>query len=430
MTKGKWFWIFFSGLILISCQKYEKQEGCHLDKMHIKGDVVKIESIVQSTMPLTELYANAFNPEQAISTCVGNVEIDFDYHGNVKSVIGYGIDGKKLFDTGTIHPSTDACSSPAVLIGPGANQDITNIKTVSNGNGDIVGIKYFSNGDLVWDQKAFYNEDGSFYSVVKDYPKFNILTEFFNVTYSDTTTYKYLSYDEMGNWTEVEISYKGVLPKHSHTFRIKRQLTYYGEGKKNSLISQLKQYNKSKMELSDESDLVLLGQYGSMRIPHYMVVGSENAIEDLLNSMPAAYRDQIHYLFLSTYDKNDAYATISVSYTRGGDPSGFDNLTAEDMMYDEEVDRYFEEENTVAMAQGNTYILKWLPYQFLTVSGRRALKYTYYRYGNGSPIPVYCENYMIPMRDGNLISIIFSFQSNLYNRFYKDFDSAIKSIQF
>ena len=167
-----------------------------------------------------------------------------------------------------------------------------------------------------------------------------------------------------------------------------------------------------------------------MRIPHYMVVGSENAIEDLLNSMPAAYRDQIHYLFLSTYDKNDAYATISVSYTRGGDPSGFDNLTAEDMMYDEEVDRYFEEENTVAMAQGNTYILKWLPYQFLTVSGRRALKYTYYRYGNGSPIPVYCENYMIPMRDGNLISIIFSFQSNLYNRFYKDFDSAIKSIQF
>jgi len=82
------------------------------------------------------------------------------------------------------------------------------------------------------------------------------------------------------------------------------------------------------------------------------------------------------------------------------------------------------------MAQGGTYILKWLPYQFTTISGRRALKLSYYRYGNGSPIPVYCENYTIPMVDGNTICVIFSFQSNLYNRFYKDFQNSINSIRF
>lgn len=133
---------------------------------------------------------------------------------------------------------------------------------------------------------------------------------------------------------------------------------------------------------------------------------------------------------MSVYDKTDAYATISVNLTYGTDTEGFDNLSQEELRYDEETDKFIEEQNTQVMAQGGTYVLKWLPYQFTNISGNRALRTRYYRYGNGSPIPVYCENYTIPMGDGNTINVIYSFQSNLEYRFSRDFANAIDSIHF
>ena len=76
--------------MLVSCKgEYQRQEGCHLDKMAILGDVVKIETIVQSTMPLTELYANAFDPQSTLSSYVGNITIEFDNNGNVNHSVGY-----------------------------------------------------------------------------------------------------------------------------------------------------------------------------------------------------------------------------------------------------------------------------------------------------------------------------------------------------
>ena len=110
--------------------------------------------------------------------------------------------------------------------------------------------------------------------------------------------------------------------------------------------------------------------------------------------------------------------------------NGFDDMSQEELVYDKEIDKFLEEQNTAVLAQGGTYVLKWLPYKFVTISGRRALKITYYRYGKGSPIPAYCEIYSIPMADGNTICVSISFQSNLYNRFYKDFEQSINSIRF
>ena len=98
--------------------------------------------------------------------------------------------------------------------------------------------------------------------------------------------------------------------------------------------------------------------------------------------------------------------------------------------FSQELDDVLKEQNVEVMAQGGTYVLKWLPYRFVDISGKRSLKLSYYRYGNGSPIPVYCENYIIPMKDGYTLSIIYSFQSNLDNRFRKDFSNAINSIRF
>lgn len=98
--------------------------------------------------------------------------------------------------------------------------------------------------------------------------------------------------------------------------------------------------------------------------------------------------------------------------------------------FSQELDDVLKEQNVEVMAQGGTYVLKWLPYGFVDISGKRSLKQSYYRYGKGSPIPVYCENYITPMKDGYTLSIICSFQSNLDNRFRKDFSNAINSIRF
>ena len=150
-----------------------------------------------------------------------------------------------------------------------------------------------------------------------------------------------------------------------------------------------------------------------------------SSVNDFMKA-PAA----IDYLFMSVYDKSDAYATISVSRNYVGEGNGFEEATEEELSFSQELDDVLKEQNVEVMAQGGTYVLKWLPYRFVDISGKRSLKLSYYRYGNGSPIPVYCENYIIPMKDGYTLSIICSFQSNLDNRFRKDFSNAINSIRF
>ena len=424
------FSLFISVFVLFSCQSYERKPGCHLDKMHIKGNVVKIETIVQSTMPLTEIYAKAFDPQYAISTYAGNIAIEFDNDGNIKHSVGYGLDGKKIFDVGKFSPGNDGCLSPSVSIGPGAKQSINNIKTITSEKGDVVNVKYYDGNELIWNQKAYYNEDGSLKSIVKKYAQLSIKTDLQNISYADTTMFNYIEYDNLGNWIEAEINYKGVLPKHAHSYKVKRQITYLEDGKKPALIDELATYNKVNMTATDETNQVSLGGYGTMKIPHYMTLQSKDYINDVKDFMSPSQRDQIHYFFMSVYDNKEAYATISVSFIPGDGSNGYDDMSPEDLEYDEKTDKFIEEQNTAVMAQEGVFVLKWLPYKFVTISGRRALKLAYYRYGNGSPIPVYCENYTIPMPDGNTVCIIFSFQSNLYNRFYNNFKQSINSIKF
>ena len=430
--KGKNFLFVIVGLILLSgCTKYEKEKNCHLEKMHVKGNVVKIETIVQSTMPLTEIFTNAFDPQYAISTYAGNVTIIFDNHGNVKHSIGYGVDGKKLFDTDIYKPDNDGCYTPGIPIGPVANQNITKISTVSSNEGGVVNVKYYDENELVWTQKATYNKDGSIQSIIKNYDNLSIKTDLIDITYSDTTTFNYLSYDNIGNWTEVEVIYKGVFPKHNHTYKIKRQITYWDEPEKPELISKLKEYNNTELSSTEKTDVVPLGEYGDMSIPHYMALQSKDYIKNVQNfGGPSTVDLPMNYLFMSVYDKNDAYATISVNTTPGDPSINYDNLSAEELKYNEETDKVMEEQYTAMMAQNRTYVLKWLPYQFTSISGRRALRIRYYRYGIGSPIPVYCETFSIQMSDGNMLNVTFSFQSNLYNRFYSDFEKSIQSIRF
>ena len=250
-----------------------------------------------------------------------------------------------------------------------------------------------------------------------------------NIQYADTTIYEYTSFDEQGNWTVANVLYKGVLPKHKHEYKVIRQISYDGESQKSPLIGQLKSINAPKGH-NDKVDMdnVSIGNYGSMKIPHYMALQSKDYISSVNDFMKAPAT--IDYLFMSVYDNNDAYATISVSRNYVGEGNGFEEATEEELSFSQELDDVLKEQNVEIMAQGGTYVLKWLPYRFVDISGKRSLKLSYYRYGNGSPIPVYCENYIIPMKDGYTLSVIYSFQSNLDNRFRQDFSNAINSIKF
>lgn len=211
---------------------------------------------------------------------------------------------------------------------------------------------------------------------------------------------------------------------------MKRQITYFQEDAKPKLIEELKSYNNIEFQSCNKVNDIQFSHYGEIEVPHYMTEESENVIQEVQNQIPSYFEVQQKFLFLSTYDDKDMYAFFSINLISGNDFENFDDMTLEELEYDKEMDKYIKEQNTYLLAQSQVYILKWIPYRFVTLAGKRALRVCYYRYGIGSPIPVYCENYTIPMKDGNIININYSYQSNLEFRFKKDFDNAIKSVKF
>lgn len=410
---------------LSGCQSYERKPNCHLDKMHIKGNVVKVETIMQSTVPYTEMLAMVFDPQYAIFSYAGNTLITFNKDGNIRRYKGYGLDGKELFDVKKFKiENEDMNTIPVIFIGPNVDQNVGRVKTISSANGDVVNVKYFDQDELIWESSTYYNDDGSPKSIVKEYVQLSN-ESMLNISYADTTDYKYLEYDNRGNWTELAISYKGMVCSHAHSYKLKRRLTYLGDKEKPALIEDLDKYNDTAQVNTQDVKIVTIGEYGVMRIPHYMTMQSKDYISGVKDLMSPKLKNKSCYLLLSVYDDNDAYASLSIQYFSGDGSTGFEDFPQK---YNKTIDKFFEEQMTAALATQGVYILKWLPYQFVTISGRRALKYTYYRFGN--PIPVYCETYSIPMSDGNTLGINFSFQSNQYNRFYNDFKQSINSIRF
>lgn len=328
--------LLFLFLPLFASCAYNREEGCHLDKLIVNGNVTKIETIVQSTMPLTELYYGSFDPTQAISMLGGNFVLDFDNYGDLKKMTGFGIDGEVLFESEHFNQSQEPNTAPSV-IGASAKQKIDRVETVSASDGKVVNAKYFSGSELIWNQRVKYDDKGYVTSIIKGYASLSIKSELLNIQYADTTTYEYSSFDEQGNWTIANVHYTGVLPKHKHEYKVIRQITYDGDSKKIPLIEQLETINANNV-LSDKQEFydVNIGSYGYMKIPHYMTLQSKDYISSVNDFMqtPAA----IDYLFMSVYDNSDAYATISVSRNYVGEGNGFEDATEEELSYSQELD--------------------------------------------------------------------------------------------
>ena len=248
---------------------------------------------------------------------------------------------------------------------------------------------------------------------------------FFN---TDSTTIRYFDFDSYNNWTRAIVDYKGILRRHNHVYTVFRQITYDGESTHAPLINLYEDLNPIPNKQSNTIlKTVGFGTYGFMTLPSYM----EMLSQEYINQIPLPGHN---YNFSSTYKEanDDAYATFSSTVVYDGNNmySIINDPSIAERNYNKDWDEDLETIHSNQLNKVNNRMLKWLPYQISDISGKRALKIRYYRYGNPGPIPVYCETYQIPMGDGYILTFTFSFQSNLYHKFYNDFLKSINSIQF
>lgn len=410
--------ILFTNLLIAGCSKCERQNGCHLDKLNLHGNIVKLETIVQSTIPMTEMFYDVFGTN-AICVAGGNIVLRFDRHGFVQKYEGYGLDGELIFSEKNIPVDTTTCIGPTVL---GANLDkhIGHIDIKRKEEGRVAEANYYSGGKLVWIQKADYDKNGDISRITKNYTSLSYHSDLLNIEYNDTTNYDYLSYDEHGNWTEVEVTYHGVFPKHNHIYKVKRQLTYDGELEKTPLLEQLKEYNKQKIvepSYPAKQQTVQLGEYGQISLPSYIrpVTDSQAQSTSVMRS-----------LCVYEYGESDTYASYSVSVIPNSYP--FEDMSPSDFAYFKEIDEQYKEHMAQALAQSGIYLIKWLPYEYTKICSYHALRFRYYRYGMGSPIPVYVETYSIGTPYGE-VTVTFSYQSNHANRFATPFMESLNSLR-
>ena len=118
---------------------------------------------------------------------------------------------------------------------------------------------------------------------------------------------------------------------------------------------------------------------------------------------------------------------MSISFEDCGVGS-YDNMSLEEIEYNEEMNNALREQFLKSLAAKNIHVFKWEKYRFMNLSGHRVLCCKYYRYGQGSPVPVLVSYYNCPIGNGTKIAICISYQSNHEKRFKRIFDEVIGSI--
>ncbi len=416
-------------LFFTSC-KYEREENCHLDILHLNGDVVKVETIVQSSIPFTELVSQTYSPGSVISMTNSNSIINFDKKGNVKKYKVYGIDQKELFSEKYFNPILDCNTYTPVLIYTGATT-IDEIIPIDNYDDDFLDIEYYSKKALIFTQKVHYDKNGNIDYIIKEYPKTYIQYNTFNIPDHevDTTFYRYLKIDDKNNWTEMEVEFKGSLEKYRVNYKVKRQITYNDESTKEPLKLQYSKYNKDiKSNLSYDYKEVEIYNLGKINIPTFMVPEDKEVVEDIKNNNIEYGLLPINYLFSYKYYNKDAYVTYSLNIS-DSDISEINDYSTTALANNKEFDKQLMNAMEERLKLDNSTLLKWLPYEIVKINDNRAIKISYYRYGILSPIPVYVENYMIPYKK-KMLTLTYSFQADRKNLLHDSFKESINSVKF
>ena len=408
--------------LLVGCSEYQRKKDCDLDKLNVNGDVVMIETIVKSTVPLTEMFADIYNPSVCMDAMNGNYMIKFDLHGYAKQYVGYGIDGKELFNVRLIKRDNNLIPE---IVGASFHEvpTLDSVIPQYDGIGRIVEATYLSQCTPIFISKMSYDSNGNIAQITKEYCTLTIPeTECMHERkYADTTRFTYSEYDYNGNWQKASVSYRGLMKRHSFDYLIYRKLTYHGNPKQKPLLNLLEDVNTIDSIQLFSTHIVNMVNLGTVALPNYLH-DDPAARTKLETTMP------IHYVCYGVYNTSDSYATFTVSVQSREYAPHFESLTPFEMKYDKNADEELRNQMTTYLSKNGIYLFKWLPYQFTTICGQRALCLSYYRYGKGSPIPVYCENYELSTPNGLGLNISFSYQSNHRERFHNDFTTAINSI--
>lgn len=421
------FIFYLTFLIFFSCSSYERQDGCTLDRLHIYGNVKTVEVTSLTTVPLTEMFANAYNPEEVLLIFSGNFNMNFDNTGHIKNFSGFGVDGKELFRVSKFKFSEKSDFTPA-FFGAKDIEGINDLKVIRNSNGKIYKVIFLKDNKPLWIVKMKYDEKGNITQITKKYCKLDDIS--INLlSFADTTTICYRDFDKYENWTKADVQYRGLLKKHNFKYTAIRTIIYDTDENKSLKLSDFQQVLSSVQKTKDCEYIKEHTPIFSIDIPDFMSKYSSAKMKEVQSFSPTSSSMPLKYLFMYDYKENDSYASISAMITPSGGIN-YDELSGADLIYNSETDKLLEETFKSQTAQSGIFLLKWLPYRITKLGGKKGLKICYYRYGMGSPIPVYVETYTMSISDNYVVNLTISYQSKDYYRFHDCFEHSKQSLKF
>lgn len=406
--------------LFLSCTNVNERD---IKLMHLNGNVVKIETVSLTNVPIMEMSMNN-DPERFIAAAEGNYILTFNRRGNIIRYQGFGINNEELFDVSPIRGKKIMAPVSIGNISISNNPDSTHFE--QNEDGDLVVIELFKNNKLSNRIHISYDQFHRPIMYVND--KSFVCTNIFLQT--DTNIYRYLDNDKYGNWTKLEIEYRSShLPEQNHVvYSVLRQITYRGEREKEPLIKQsiVNDYMVKRNQLSiHELNPISLG-IASISIPNYMVPSdTKNYLSQTNRHISYFDNDLCRY----TYKDKSKYASFSIQYTPN-EGIGLDKMTDEERVFNKEVDNEFRKQYENPEIQQDLALLIWYPYDFVNINNHWALRQRYIRYGNGAWVPVYVESYLLDTPDGGAITITMSYQVTHKQYFHQDFINAILSLSF
>lgn len=408
---------------MVFCSSYERQDGCTLDKLHIYGNVRKIEVMSLTTVPLTEMFIDAYNPEKILPIFSGNFNMDFDNTGHIRNFSGYGVDGKELFRVNKFRFSEKTGFTPAFL-GAKEIEGVNDLKIIRDSKGNIYEINYLQEKEPLWIVKMKYNKRNDVVQITKKYCKLNRLLNFV-----DTTTISYYDFDKYGNWTKADVQYRGISKRHNFEYTANRVITYDTDTNEPSILCNLQKTLSSIQKTEECGFFKESTPIFTIEVPDFMSKVSSKDIKEVQDFSPLNSSMLLNYLFMFEYKEKDSYASFSAMITPS-DGNNYNELNGADLIYDSDTDKLMEDMFISQAAQGGIFLLKWLPYKIIKLCGKNCLKVSYYRYGIGSPIPVYVETYSMSINDNYVVNLAISYQSKDYYRFHDCFEYCKQSLKF
>lgn len=225
--------------------EFASKEG-NLKQLNLKGDVSKLEIITRTTIPISEWfysgmdfdYFKAYCREDAIYSFIGNSTLQFSETGNVTMQCVYDNKGKVIFD------ELPKRTRELTLYQP-INIKVNELKDGWDFEFDdkdrIVRQTTSHDGKIFLDRSVFYNSRGDIDYITCNDSGLN--TEWVYAP-TDTTFFKYIKYDDVGNWTESIIEHKGNCKTDNYKMEVRRQFTYRGDKPKSPLIERLASWNE------------------------------------------------------------------------------------------------------------------------------------------------------------------------------------------